>query len=139
MNYFLDTNVPLGYTIIHDKWHESSINFINDTCDDSLFWSNFVKDEYDRKLEIILNMAHDFLTSVSSILKLNENDFYTYDDFEKFILERTKFCKLDKVKKEKILNQFWQKMSLHLLFQQLFIQISLNTESILKKYILNVI
>ena len=28
MSFFVDTNVTLGYTIIHDKYHESSKNFI---------------------------------------------------------------------------------------------------------------
>ncbi|WP_407391463.1 hypothetical protein [Methanobrevibacter sp.] len=55
MNYFIDTNVSIGYTVAHDKWHESSVKFINDNRDDSIFWSNLVKNEYDEKLNDILD------------------------------------------------------------------------------------
>ena len=54
MNYFIDTNVALGYTIIHDKWHPQSEKFITETSED-IFWSNLVKKEYSSKLNNIEN------------------------------------------------------------------------------------
>ena len=78
--YFLDTNVPIGYTIVHDMWHEPSKNFINNKS--NIFWSNFVKNEYYNKLDDILELTEKFLTAVILILNVNEKDFYTYISFE---------------------------------------------------------
>lgn len=105
--YFLDTNVPIGYTIVHDMWHEPSKNFINNKS--NIFWSNFVKNEYYNKLDDILELTEKFLTAVILILNVNEKDFYTYISFEEYILKRTKFCMLDYFKKQKILENFWHK------------------------------
>lgn len=104
--YFLDTNVPIGYTIIHDRWHENSKNFI-DNNKNSIFWSNFVKSEYYNKLDNILDYIVKFLKSIVCILKVNEMDFYSYNSFEEHILNETRFCKLDYFKKQKILENFW--------------------------------
>lgn len=107
MNFFIDTNVPIGYSVIHDKWHDSSKKFINDNKN-HLFWSNLVKMEYDNKLDDIIDLTDEFLKSTLSLLNNNEKDFYNYFDFEKFVLTNTNFCKLDLFKKQKILEQFWQ-------------------------------
>ena len=108
MHYFIDTNVALGYTIIHDKWHPQSDKFITETSED-IFWSNLVKKEYSSKLNNIENSIDFFLKRTKLILKNNEKDFVNYYDFEKFILKRTKICDLDKFKKQKILENFWNK------------------------------
>ena len=112
MNYFIDTNVALGYTIIHDKWHPQSEKFITETSED-IFWSNLVKKEYSSKLNNIENSIDFFLKRTKLILKNNEKDFVNYYDFEKFILKRTKICDLDKFKKQKILENFWNKYELY--------------------------
>lgn len=98
----MDTNVPIGYTIIHDRWHENSKNFI-DNNKNSIFWSNFVKSEYYNKLDNILDYIVKFLKSIVCILKVNEMDFYSYNSFEEHILNETRFCKLDYFKK-----RFWK-------------------------------
>ena len=49
MPFFTDTNIPLRYTVIHDKWHEYCERFYLKT-DEEIFWSNLVKKEYARKL-----------------------------------------------------------------------------------------
>ena len=66
MNYFIDTNVALGYTIIHDKWHPQSEKFITETSED-IFWSNLVKKEYSSKLNNIENSIDFFLRTLSII------------------------------------------------------------------------
>lgn len=43
MNIFLDTNIPIGYTVIHDRLHEDSKTFIDNHETDSIFWSTLVK------------------------------------------------------------------------------------------------
>lgn len=75
MNFFLDTNIPIAYSVIHDKYYNWANAFINNHQQDSLFWSNLVKTEYEDKFkEIILDINY-FLISVESILENNENDF----------------------------------------------------------------
>ena len=108
MHYFIDTNVALGYTIIHDKWHPQSDKFITETSED-IFWSNVVKKEYSSKLNNIENSIDFFLKRTKLILKNNQKDFINYYDFERFILKGTKICDLDKFKKQKILENFWNK------------------------------
>lgn len=107
MHYFIDTNVALDYTIIHDKWHPQSDKFITETSED-IFWSNLVK-EYSSKLNNIENSIDFFLQRTKLILKNNQKDFVNYYDFEKLILKETKICNLDKFKKQKILENFWNK------------------------------
>ena len=58
MTFFVDTNIPLGYTIIHDKFHDPSKNFIEDNED--IFWSNLVKKEYTEKLDALLTILKYF-------------------------------------------------------------------------------
>ena len=108
MNYFIDTNVAIGYTVVHDKWHEPSRDFITN-CEDSIFWSNLVVKEYGEKLDEILDVIDEFLKICSSILRKNEMDFYSLFEFEMFILKKTSFCDLDDIKKQKIINHFWNK------------------------------
>ena len=110
--YFTDSNIPLTYTIIHDRWHEPSKEFIENN-ENSLFWSNLVQDEYCRKLENIIDDIGLFLETSEDILISNQQDFINYWEFENFILKRTKDCKLDSHKKRKILEQFWRKFNFY--------------------------
>jgi predicted nucleic acid-binding protein len=108
MPYFIDTNVAIGYTIIHDKWHESSKEFIENTLD-YIFWSELVEIEYANKINEIIDLAEIFLEMTDYILINNQKDFINYDDFERFVLKKTKPCKLDEIKKRRILENFWLK------------------------------
>ena len=53
MSFFADTNIALGYTIIHDKWHENAKKLIDEKSD-TIFWSNLVEKEYNVKICILL-------------------------------------------------------------------------------------
>ena len=108
MPFFIDTNIPIAYTIIHDKMHENTTDFINNNDEDQI-WSTLVKNEYDDKLSDIIDDVANFLEISEDLLNINQNDFVNYYDFEKYILKRTKGCKLDKTKKQKILEHFWRK------------------------------
>ena len=110
MSFFVDTNIPLGYTVIHDKFHDSSKNFIENN--ENIFWSNLVKKEYTEKLDDIIDDIEIFLKLVENILKENHDDFPNYYTFENYIIKRTKRCNLDKNKKQKILSHFWDRYNI---------------------------
>lgn len=107
MAFFLDTNIPIGYTIIHDKYHENASNFI-DNHQDSLFWSDLVEEEYYGRFRNIFRQIRYFLDSVESILETNEKDFEHYLKFENFIINKTSHIPLDEFKKHKIIENFWK-------------------------------
>ena len=100
--------MPIGYTVIHDKWHEESVEFI-ETSTEPIYWSNLVEEEYDEPLEDITSDLIYWLNYITEILKNNENDFDSYYNFEKYILIKTKSINIDDTKKRKILEKFWQK------------------------------
>lgn len=108
MGFFTDTNIPIGYTIIHDKWHESSKQFYSQ-CNGDIYWSNFVQKEYNTKLKNITQCISLFLEKSNHLLKNNTRDFVNYKEFENFILKQTKNFELDNNKKIKILEAFWNK------------------------------
>ncbi|WP_407411671.1 hypothetical protein [Methanobrevibacter sp.] len=108
MNFFVDTNIPIGYTVIHDRLHEKSKTFIDNHETDSIFWSTLVKKEYHETLNDLIDEVKIFLEYCKSILKANQNDFINYYEFENFILNKTKECTLDYRKKQKILEDFWK-------------------------------
>lgn len=108
MYFFTDTNIPVGYSVPHDKWHDSSVNFIKNTPE-QIFWSNLVQKESKDKINSIVDDIEIYLIEIKKILKENEDDFDNYYKFEKFIKEKTKHCKLDNIKKTKILENFWIK------------------------------
>ena len=107
MNYFIDTNIPLGYAIIHDKWHNVSKTFLDNHQKDSIFWSNLVKNEYTEKFNEILDDINTFIANCKTLLKENQKDFINYFDFEDFLIRKTKMNSLDNFKKQMILKQFW--------------------------------
>lgn len=107
MNYFIDTNIPLGYAISHDKWHNVSKTFLDNHQKDSIFWSNLVKNEYTKKFNEILDDINTFIANCKTLLKENQKDFINYFDFEDFLIRKTKMNSLDNFKKQMILKQFW--------------------------------
>jgi hypothetical protein len=63
MNYFADTNIFVGFSVIHDEWHEQCKKFI--TADENqIFWSNLVKKEYEDKLQDIINSVEFFIKNL---------------------------------------------------------------------------
>ena len=108
MSFFIDTNIALGYSIIHDKIHETA-NKLIDEFNEDIYWSNLVQDEYTKKFDYILDEIEMFLKTAEKILENNEKDFINYYSFEKYVLNRTKSCNLDIIKKQKILNHYWKK------------------------------
>lgn len=108
MSIFIDTNISVAHTIIHDKWHDPAKKIIDNT-QDSIFWSTLVKKEYRDTVDNIIDDTEIFLKQTREILENNEKDFINYTKFENYILKRTKDCELDRYKKQKILEHFWEK------------------------------
>lgn len=67
MAYFADTNLALGYSVVHDKWHKKSKKFIENH--ENIYWSNLVQAEYENKLNDIENQSEFFLKRVKLTLK----------------------------------------------------------------------
>lgn len=105
MSYFADTNLAFGYTVIHDKWHENSKEFIEDN--NLIFWSTLVQKEYTEKLDDVLDDIEYFLESIELILEDNEVDFVSFQNFERFILKKLSNVNLDGFKQHRILENFW--------------------------------
>ncbi|MDO5859309.1 hypothetical protein [Methanobrevibacter sp.] len=106
MSFFIDTNMAIGYSVVHDKWHDNAVKFICETEED-IFWSNLVQKEYCKKLGKIISIVERFLKRANLLLKNNETSFTNYKEFENFILKETKDIPLDKNKKITILENFW--------------------------------
>lgn len=85
MSYFIDTNLAFRYTVIHDKWHQNSKEFIEDN--NLIFWSTFVQQEYSEKLDNVLDDIEYFLESIGIVLECNELDFVSFQNFEEFVLK----------------------------------------------------
>ena len=81
MSFFIDTNIALGYSIIHDKIHETA-NKLIDEFNEDIYWSNLVQDEYTKKFDDILDEIEMFLKTAEKILENNEKDFINYYSFE---------------------------------------------------------
>lgn len=110
--YFVDTNIPISYTVIHDKWHEPVNEFLCETEED-IFWSNIVSNEYSDKLGDIIFEVESFINETKHILKNNYKEFINYKEFENFIIWKTRECTLDDFKKIKILEEFWNHFDLN--------------------------
>ena len=80
-------------------------------------------------------MINVFLAKISSILSMNKKSFVNYYSFEKFILNNTKECLLDKTKKIKVIEFFWE--TKEIIFNDTSIDILLKFDSFLIKYLNN--
>lgn len=109
MNIFLDTNIPIGYTVIHDRLHEDSKTFIDNHETDSIFWSTLVKKEYRQTLNDIIDEVKIFLEYCKSILKRNSKDFINHFEFENFILKKNKRMYIRQYEKTKNFRKFLEK------------------------------
>ena len=106
MDFFIDTNVALGFSIIPDKWHDKSRVFFEENLDKDIYWSNLVKEEYLEKSIYIALLIRDFLQKIQYILENSNKRFINIYEFEDFIMKKTEDCKLDRSKKRNILQHF---------------------------------
>ncbi len=86
MNFFIDSNVAIGYSVVHDRLHDNSVEFICETEED--IFGHLVQDEYLRKLGEIIHLVERFLKRTNLLLKNNETSFTNYEEFENFIMKK---------------------------------------------------
>ena len=68
MNYFLDTNVGLGYVFCTDPWNDKSEHLFNK---EGIFYISYgVRKEFDKKYNNILKKQMNFLYSLRDELKI---------------------------------------------------------------------
>lgn len=70
MNYFLDTNVGLGYVFCTDPWNDKSEHLFNK--DGTFYISYCVRKEFDRKYNNILKKQMNFLYSLQKVLEIED-------------------------------------------------------------------
>lgn len=71
MNYFLDTNVELGFVFCTDPWNEESVAVFNK--EDMLYYSNSVDDEFYKLYNQFLNQQKFFFRELKRILALEKS------------------------------------------------------------------
>lgn len=71
MNYFLDTNVKLGYVFCTDPWNDNSISVFNNN--DFLYDSKEVYREFNRKYHYFLNEQKHFFYGLKDVLELDNS------------------------------------------------------------------
>lgn len=130
MKNFIDTNIALGYSLPCDKWHSNSIEFIFNN--NNFYWSNNVKKEFNEKFKNITRGVFEFLGKISVLLAMNKKSFVNYYSFENFILNKTKNCNIDKTKKIKIIEFFWENKKI--ILSDFPIEIQLKFDSFILSY-----
>ena len=82
--YFTDTNLGIAYTFYPDKFHPSVKEKIDNTKK-ALVWSSFTEYEFEQKFQEINDGIDDFFVEIQNVL--SNNEVYSYDFFEKNVLE----------------------------------------------------
>lgn len=71
MNYFLDTNVKLGYVFCTDPWYDNSVSVFNDH--DFLHDSSTVNIEFNGRYRYFLREQKDFFYELREILRFDNS------------------------------------------------------------------
>ena len=71
MNYFLDTNVGLGYVFCTDPWNDKAEHLFNK--EDTFYISYCVRKEFDKKYNNILKKQRNFLYSLRDELETEDS------------------------------------------------------------------
>ena len=85
MNYFLDTNVGLGYVFCTDPWNKQSEHLFNK---ESTFYISYcVKKEFNKKYNNILKKQMNFLYSLRNELEIeNSSKKIIFKEFKNKII-----------------------------------------------------
>ena len=99
MNYAGDTNIFIGYTFCPDSFYKVTNDFIPNKITD-IYWTNFVKSEYENKYLILSADLELLFECMTLIFESNENQFVSdYHSFKARILNETDFIDIDESKK----------------------------------------
>lgn len=106
MNYFLDTNVEIGYVFCTDPWHDYSVKLFNDN--DLLYYSHCVDKEFYKKYDSILKEQKNFFYQLKNELKESSRQKLSLNDLKikaQIIFLRRDF---EENKKDKISEVLWK-------------------------------
>ena len=106
MNYFLDTNVEIGYVFCTDPWNNETVKFFD--SEDKLHSSFYVEKEFQKKFSMIFNEQKKFLISLVDELKNSSNKLLSFKDLKiksKIIPLKNDFAEN---KKEQIVKVIWK-------------------------------
>lgn len=106
MNYFLDTNVEIGYVFCTDPWIDYSVKIFEN--DDILYYSHCVDKEFNKKYDSILKEQKNFLYSLRD--ELNESSAQKLSLKDLKIKSKIPILRRDfeENKKDKIVEVLWK-------------------------------
>ncbi len=105
MNYFLDTNVKLGYVFCTDPWNRSATNVFD--FKDKLHYSQKVDDEFQRNFHKFLNEQKQFFYKISEELKDLNFKKVNFNEFNSIGLAVNLNYDFAENKKESCLKKLW--------------------------------
>lgn len=107
MNYFLDTNVELGFVFCTDPWNDESIAVFNK--EDNLYYSRSVDNEFYQLHRQFLNQQKNFFFELKMILNLEtKHKKINLDTLMVKSWQVQLRHDFDENKKEKCINVFWK-------------------------------
>ena len=87
MNYFLDTNVKIGYVFCTDPWNDESVKLLE--SDNAFYNSNCVEKEFNKKYDYIMKEQKNFFYSLrecwQKLLDFEHFSFTPLDFFNIFL------------------------------------------------------
>ena len=105
MDYFLDTNVELGYVFCTDPWNPPAITVFDSK--DKLHYSRKVDKEFQYKFGLFLKEQKQFFLKVSDELEYLGIKKVNYNTFESIGLSVDLINDFDENKKESCLKKLW--------------------------------
>lgn len=106
MNYFLDTNVEIGYVFCTDPWHDCSVKLFNKG--DTLYYSHCADKEFYKKYGFILKQQKNFFYALMDELKESSAQKLSLKDLKiksKIVSLRWDF---EENKKDKLAEVLWK-------------------------------
>lgn len=105
MNYFLDTNVKLGYVFCTDPWNTPAVSVFDSK--DKLHYSRNVDDEFQKNFGIFLTQQKQFFYKISEELEDLKLKKVNYNAFESIGISVNLINDFAENKKESCLKQLW--------------------------------
>lgn len=104
MNSFVDTNVSIAYTFRIDPFNNNSVNAFEDY--DLIFWSNFVKEEFNKVFISKKDVLVRFYKKLLRDLKEDKNIKLTLKNLMKYV-KNGNYIEKEFKQIESSLNVFW--------------------------------
>lgn len=105
MNAFIDTNLAIALIFYINSLHTKSKEVFE--VYSIIFWSNFVKKEYERRSYEKYNHLSEFFNDLQKYFEYPEKEFYSINDLYNFILSNYSGKKMEDAKSS--ISQFWSR------------------------------